>query len=369
MSEQPRGLWRLVPILGILFVGGATLVTFLTLSQGSLSDRDSTSPGLVCREDVYDFGSITLKEAAELGHTFALTNTSDRPIALLEHSSSCGCTLVEFAEDAVVMPGTTMNVPVKAHWPGRVGAQSAVIYVATDDARTPTITLAMKAFIKCPAILTPSVVNFGLLDPDQKATRVVKLHPGTDPRPFHLTDVNIPSANISVTRVPMQPGEEPEPLLKGSCGDFVLTITAPRIGGREQTRIVFGTDLPDRPEVWLDVQARFKGALVPSPRSVFFSATGAESGFLRSVTITGVGCGTDGGIKAAVTVDSNGGVSPFSIAKVVPIGEPPDFTGVVVTVHLDRSKARNALCRADLRVTSGMDSVDIPLVAMCPAGE
>jgi len=359
------GLRKPRKVIAIVGLGAALIITAGLLVTGAFRPHDAAGSrvlGLVCNENAHDFGPMTIKEAAEREHTFVLTNTSDRPIKIVKQSSTCGCTVVTLPKGTVVPPAGDIKVPVKADWRSRPGAQSAVVTILTDDSKTPSVDLVVSGFVKCPAVVTPAVVNFGLLKAGQQATRVVELHPGTDPRPFCLTAIENPSNMISISRVPEKAGEQATPPLEGGPGKFLLQITGPRTGGREETRIVFRTDLVDRPEVLLEVLARFEGSLVAAPQSVFFNGTIGESVILRDVRIRSSQGDADFDPKAEILWKGSS-EKPFFLKRIAGSRESLE-PEVVVTVGFNCKHATKSIDCATLRIICESDSLDIPMIAM-----
>ncbi|MFC1780854.1 DUF1573 domain-containing protein [Planctomycetota bacterium] len=359
-------LWKLVKVVGIVVIAAILIVTVVLLPKSTFSTQDAITAsivsGLVCDKNSHNLGSMTLAQADQREHTFVLTNTSKHPIKLLKQSSTCGCTVAELNEGTIVPPSGAVKVPVKANWAGRAGPQSAVVTIITDDSKTPTISLRVSGFVKVPVIVTPAVVNFGLLKPGQQATRVVELHPGTDPRPFRLTAIEIPSANISLSRLPEKVGEEPKLLLEGNTGKFTVKITAPRISGREETRVVFRTDLDNRSEVWLDVKAKFENVFVSTPKSILFSDSDDADVTLREVKIR---C-TDKKVNSDPEVQliwEDNEMNPFFVEKIVTLDKKNDST-LIVAVGFNRNKVKQVFNRAVLRINGEVDHLDIPILAM-----
>ena len=360
MITQSVSPWKLAKAVGIVVMTTVPIVTVVVLTKGSVNSGSIS--GLVCNENSHDFGPMTMEEAVEREHTFILTNTSKHPIRLLKQSGTCGCTVAELNEGTIVPAGGAVNVPIKADWAGRAGAQSAVVTILTDDSKTPTISLKVSGFMKVPVIVTPAVVNFGLLKPGQQATRVIELHPGTDPRQFRLTAIEIPSNNISITRLPERLGEQPQSLLEGNTGKFAVKITAPDTGGREETRVVFRTDLHGRSAVWLVVKAQFENVFVSTPKSILFSDSNDVKVALREVTIR---C-TDPNVNSDPEVQlvwEGSETNPFFVEKIVSSDETIDST-MIVTFGFNRDAAKQVLSRAVLRVNGEVHYLDIPILAM-----
>lgn len=316
---------------------------------------------LVCDRETFDFGVVTLKEAAGTEHRFILTNTSDHPISLVRQTSTCRCTVAELPQDPIP-PGGRMELPVKTNWSGLPGRQSAMVTLHTDDPNRPALRLVVTALVKVPAVLSPSVVNFGLLKPGEVARRVVELREGSDPRRFRVTAVENPSKFLTVTRLSPSGEETSGSALEGGLGKFAIRITAPRTSGREQARVVFRTDLEDTPELPLVVTAVFAGALLATPPTLLFPGPSETVPKAREVCIRSTVL--PGKLDPKVEIVWNGDeVNPFFVQEVtVPLDSPEGAASVFV--GFNGKEVKRAFCQAILRVTVGSDCVEIPLVAL-----
>lgn len=354
-----HGKWLSVAAVGLAMIAITALVI---ITFGAADKASKHHGGLVCEEDSYNFGELTLEEAVLQEHTFYVINTSDHPIRIVKKSSTCGCTVAELPENAVIAAGEVMEIPVRADWGGKAGTQGATVALSTDEPNAPVVRLHVAAFIKAPAILRPDSINFGLLKPGQRATRTVELLQGTDPRAFRITAMENPSEYISVSRLAQRAGEKGGPLVGGGPGKLALSITAPRTTGRENADIVFRTDLEDRPEVRLWVEAQFAGALTAVPRSVLFAKVSSEDTILKEVRVRS-SAGSQASEPEMDIVWDGEGPNPFFIEKITQ-GSNSDRPALHVTVGFKRKEVKQSFNRAVLRVTSGPDSLDIPIMAM-----
>ena len=360
-SIRKPAAFALSVLVAVGLAGG--VAALLTWHAQSGSDHNAlTAPGLVCEASTHDFGRITRTQAASQTHDFVLRNTGDQPIRVVKQTSTCGCTVVELPK-APIPPGESITAPVTAAWTVGGGRQSAIVSLTTDSPDTPVVRLTVSGFVMVPAVLSPEVVNLGLLKPGQEAVRVVELASGSDPQPFSLVAIENPSDTISIARLPEDPDQEAPPLLEGGPGKFALRIVAPRIADSEEARIVFRTDLADHPELVLRVVAKFEGALAAMPASLLFTDDGAEGVISREVTVRSTGSREDGNFRARL-LWKDPGDCPFTIRETKnsdPAGGQP---ATRVTLGFDRTKAKGSFSRGELRISLGEDSLDVPVIAV-----
>ena len=81
---------RLIAVWAVLAFGMAT--------------AQSSEP-LIFREKVYDFGEIA-ESKGNADHEFVFTNSSGRPVKILNVNASCGCTTPGWTKEPI-LPGKT----------------------------------------------------------------------------------------------------------------------------------------------------------------------------------------------------------------------------------------------------------------------
>jgi hypothetical protein len=179
--------------------------------------------GLICDANAHDFGEITLSEARNCEHHFTLQNTGTRRISILDYSSTCGCTSVEL-EKKFIEPNECLDVLVETDWSSRPGKQEETVCLNTDHPKTAKILLTVRGFIVARAVLTPGVIDFGLLKPRQQKTQYVSLAQGADTRPFKICGVTSNDEHILVNRMNSSKSTDPNLPLEGGSGYFAITL-------------------------------------------------------------------------------------------------------------------------------------------------
>lgn len=85
---------------------------------------------LTFRERVHDFGQV-LESKGPVSHDFTFTNTSPRPVTIVNVIASCGCTTPGWTKEPVA-PGKTGTVKASFHPAGRPGYFNKTLTVVTD---------------------------------------------------------------------------------------------------------------------------------------------------------------------------------------------------------------------------------------------
>ncbi len=69
-----------------------------------------TPPGLLVKEETYDFGKIP--QGKPVHHSFTVQNIGNTPLKISNVVASCGCTTPEWEKDASLAPGASTQINV-----------------------------------------------------------------------------------------------------------------------------------------------------------------------------------------------------------------------------------------------------------------
>ena len=261
----------------------------------------TAAPQIQCDSPQYEFGELSSDVPIE--HTFVITNNGDEPLTISDVKSSCGCTTTDL-KSAVVSPGESVDLQVKAKLVARTGIQSKTVKVHSDDPKTPELVLSIKGQVTAPVMLEPYRLYFGNVKPNDQLVKAVKVlleEPETtitrvevlDEKNFPLASDN-PNWRVTIERSEDQIG-------------YVLSVhaQAPSMIGRHAVMVAVYTDHPKVPMVRLPVSITVSGALSIAPDEilVFQEPTGESKPQGRYLSIRR----TD-----------HDNTSPFHILKITP---------------------------------------------------
>lgn len=106
----------------------------LLISAGASAQQ---AKSVLFREETFDFGSIR-EEAGAAVHDFVFTNTTNRPIRIVNVQPSCGCTTPDWSKEPVE-PGKTGFIKASYNPKGRPGYFNKTLTVTTDYEPNPII--------------------------------------------------------------------------------------------------------------------------------------------------------------------------------------------------------------------------------------
>ena len=141
---------------GILFLAVLSAMTFTSCKEDAANKvkaenveeaavRDSREvyyPVMTFDETEYDFG--TIEQGTPQEHVFTFTNTGKAPLVITDASSSCGCTVPKYTQEAIA-PGEKGELLVKFNGSGQNQVTKTVTVTANTEAGKELIKI--KAFV------------------------------------------------------------------------------------------------------------------------------------------------------------------------------------------------------------------------------
>jgi glutathione peroxidase len=114
------------------FAAGVVLA-LLALTAQAQESKPKTAPKLVLASASYDFG--TVREGAEVSHTFKILNDGTADLVIKNVSPACGCTASEFSK--VVAPGQMGQVTLSVKTAGMLGKTERYADIISNDPENP----------------------------------------------------------------------------------------------------------------------------------------------------------------------------------------------------------------------------------------
>lgn len=115
------------------------MIRFLSLILVVLSFTASAQQAkpMVFKEEIFDFGSVK-EDGGPVVHEFIFTNTTSRPVKILDVKPSCGCTTPDWSKEPVA-PGKTGFVQASYNPKGRPGYFNKTLTIITDNESNPVV--------------------------------------------------------------------------------------------------------------------------------------------------------------------------------------------------------------------------------------
>ncbi|MGB5980354.1 MAG: DUF1573 domain-containing protein [Cyclobacteriaceae bacterium] len=86
-------------------------------------------PAISFEKEEHDFGTINEGDVVE--HTFAFTNTGEKPLIISNASASCGCTVPEWPKQPIP-PGKTGEIKARFNSTGKPNQQNKTITITAN---------------------------------------------------------------------------------------------------------------------------------------------------------------------------------------------------------------------------------------------
>lgn len=325
-------------------VAAASVIAGSVLAVGA-SVPWATKSGLHCAQPIWDFGDISMDQAAPLLHDFVVEYRGRQPARIVRVLASCGCTSAT-ASKISLSDRDVLQVRAVVNWVGRRGPQSAQITVVTDQ--EPPFPLEVTGSLTAPITIWPPVLDFGTSPPGVSKPLTFKVMPGTESDRLRIVDVTTSYPGIIVTRS--------GPAVEATAdvpARFQVQMAVPRIAGVATGTVLIQTSADAKLRA-LRLRVRSTGAIVATPQSLSFPVAGREAATLRVHHYT---VDKHAGITAGFA--HGPAASPFDVRLGACI---PDPTGVSCAIQISCHPTGTASF-AVLRLSSGQDSLEVPLVA------
>lgn len=162
------------------------------------------APRLVVDRPSFDFGHIP--QGNKLVHMFTLKNSGDSPLNIGQISTSCGCTAV-IASSRVIPAGGAVEIKATFDSANFSGPVSKMIYVNTNDPKTPVYTLSMKGSVDEQVTVTPKQLNLGVIKIGTTREVAISIE-NRGQKPMNITDVKSSMTQVTakVKKHRLEPG-------------------------------------------------------------------------------------------------------------------------------------------------------------------
>lgn len=242
----------------------------LSYASGQTANPESKEPSVKVIQEFaaievpetnFDFGKIL--EGAEVSHDFIVRNTGKSPLQIKKVQANCECIKTEY--DQVVQPGAQGKISIKIDSRGRGGSFFKFILVSSNDPIQPQLRLQLKGLIQPLISMQPgNLISFEGVSGTVQA-KAIDLK-ATSVKLFHIarTETNIPN---KITY-------EVEPISDGK--HYRLKVMNKTEAGIYNGFIKLFTDLPDNPEVIVEVKGKIRDVISVLPPKVLLGKIPSE---------------------------------------------------------------------------------------------
>ena len=347
----PRGRARWLTLAGTIALVG------LVLGAAMWRDRGASVATFTCDGPSFDFGKVSPETAASLHHDFRLTNRTGRPIRIVGHRASCGCTTA-VPPSAAVAPGEAIIVPVTVNWGSRDGNESSEVVLTTESGGTTSkLTLKTSAFVDNPVLIIPRALEFGDVPPGpspEQFIEVRRIEPGSL---LYVTAITATDPRIKIRRA--GGGDHAQQPLEGDAGRFAVSFDSP--DESETCRAVIRISTSAAPPMMVTVHAHATSAIRVSPTSVLFDCRDGDD-HARHVTVAvSIDTAYDRNDSLEATTKLEGRASPAKIAS-ISRDNAANRRSAVIDLTCDPSAI--GITSDELRLTFGRHATTVPITVL-----
>lgn len=151
-----------------------------------VSEMCLAGPRITCAKPIHEFGILSNQETVK--HTFTLRNNGNEDLYIRSVRAGCGCATLDLDHERI-KPGTSARLAVEMSLKGRHGKQRRIIYIQSNDTKTPRCMLQITGEIRRDVDLDPGRAVFGFAADRALLSKRIRVYSGTGKK-FVVTGVD-----------------------------------------------------------------------------------------------------------------------------------------------------------------------------------
>jgi DNA repair exonuclease SbcCD nuclease subunit len=224
------------------------LLLSIALQHNAYTANDEKVPS----ERIFDFGVITEGENRDCG--FSYMNNEKKPVKITDLRTTCGCTKGKF-EKRAVSPGEKFEFSVKFISKGRRGKLKKNVYLVTDSEKEPVVKYIITGEIKAPHrklnCLAQTKINAGTMSPEEKKNLEFEIKNNGASTELVINKGSSSGTVQFLSEFPLKIAPKKKSKIK-------LIYTAPSYPGKMKSNMMFRTNDPMKPNLWIEIIANVK---------------------------------------------------------------------------------------------------------------
>lgn len=163
---------RIHLIVALVLIAVATLLSWLVVANY----RRRAEPPVICRNPIWDFGSISQMKPGTLTKSFAIENTSNVSLRIHKVLTDCGCIVPETAPTQIGS-NSSVELPLSVNPPAAPGPFQRFVHVVIGTSPISRLTLTVRGeILPSPAFYwAPTRLDFGDVSDTESRVRSIKL--------------------------------------------------------------------------------------------------------------------------------------------------------------------------------------------------
>lgn len=232
------------------------------------------APKFVARQNVYDFG--TIKEGQKVIHDFIVENGGEEQL-VFDASGTCDCTTIVISATQVA-PGATTSIRFIYDSKNVDGHDEESLKVVTNDPQLPLATLTLRGEVNRTFVVDPSVLSFGAIGRDERATRTIRISAKDMTGELKISQIGCERPEIK-TQV-KSGSDEHEKVIEVAVDALALPP------GRLETKLDLHTNYGERGVIQVPVDVEVKGSIRVEPEILALRRLDAGAGGAGTVTVS-----------------------------------------------------------------------------------
>ncbi|MGA7614491.1 MAG: DUF1573 domain-containing protein [Thermoanaerobaculia bacterium] len=306
----------------ILTSAVAAVMTVAFAVTGFAADEAAKpAPVLTIPEQVHEVG--TVPKGDKIDYSFLIRNSGKSDLQILSATPSCGCTVADF--DKVIKPGATGKVTAHVDTTAFTGPITKSITIQTNDPKTPSSQLTLKATVKPYVEAFPAqFVRFTLTQGD-KQTQTVKVF-SAEPQAFEITGIENPKDYITVNTQKIEKKEDRVEFGANGQNQYAVNISIDSTKAKPgilSDRVIIKTNSKHQPELPININGIVRPTYSVMPTALNFGeVTAGDPAAVRTVVLQTNENQNPGDFR--VTKAESSDPSAFT-AEVIPGAAPGQF--------------------------------------------
>ena len=220
----------------------------------------------------HNFGEVIRGEILSWQASFE--NKGKEDVRIQGVYSGCGCTAVELEKDKIYRPGQKGNILIKFDTTNFIGNVSKQIIVISNERVRSQTNLNVKARIKEEFVISPVLLDFGLVKSDEEAIKKFDIRPVGDFK-FEIKDFQYNERLFEISN-----------LRDGQGWNFIVKLRKGAVSGFIKESVFVETNSEVLPRVKVPIRAEIENLINYSPSYLEFGVVNSKKSRTKTIQLS-----------------------------------------------------------------------------------